>query len=130
RWNQSSSTNDHLVLHHHAIAQRRAYPHQHTVADGARVQIHRVTDGDIIAAHQWKTLRVERTGMSDVQNGAVLNAGAGAYTYRVHVTAYNRVGPDGGIVSDLYLTDYHRCRIDQHILTQPGRVALMRAQGR
>ncbi len=83
-------------------------PTRDAVADCAAVQHGLVTDGHFIADQQRKTVRVEGTGVGDVQHAAVLHAGAGADADAVHVAAYHGQRPDGAVGADFDVTDNHR----------------------
>ena len=113
RRHQAAGTDDHLVLDDGAVHDGAAHAHQDAAAQGTAMQHDFVTDGHLVADDQREAVGVERPGMGDVQNAAVLHAGARANADAVHVAADYRQRPHRAVFTDFHIAQHHRRTVDE-----------------
>lgn len=113
RRHQAAGADDHLVFDHRAIHDGAAHADQDPIAQGAAMQHDFVANGYLIANNQREALGVERPGVGDVQDAAILHAGARAYTDAVHVAADHRQRPHRAVCADLDVPQDHRRTVDK-----------------
>src|SRR6056297_2414268 len=98
RSNQCAGCDDNLVLHDHAVHYHGSHAHENAVADTTTVQRSIVPYGDFIADDQRPAIGVERPGVGDMQNTAILHAGPRPDPDTVHVAAHSDLRPDRDII--------------------------------
>lgn len=110
---QAAGTNDHFVLDDGAVHDGAAHADQDAVAQGAAMQHDLVADGHLVADDQREAVRVERAGVGDVQDTAVLHAGACADADTVHVAAHHGQRPHRAVLADLHVAQHYRRTVDE-----------------
>src|SRR5690606_3869345 len=124
----SPGGDNHLGFHHHAIHYDRTHAHQDPVLQLAAVQHRFMTNGDIVAHDQGKTLGIIGAGVGDVQHTAVLNAAPLTDADTVHVGPDDRHWPDGTIVAQLHIAQHQSGGVYKYPRPQLGRHTLIASQ--
>ena len=101
RWHQAACADDDFILDHRAVHDGAAHANQNPVAQRTAVEHDLVADGHFVTDQQGEAVRVERAGVRNVQDAAILNAGAGADADAVHVAAYHRQRPYRAVFAEL-----------------------------
>ena len=129
RRHQAACADDHFVFNHGAVHDGAAHADQDAIADSAAVEHDLVADGHFVADQQREAVRVERPGVGDVQNTAVLHAGARADADAVHVAANHRQRPDRAVGADFDIAEHDRRIVDKRPFAKRWSVVLERTDG-
>lgn len=93
RGHHAASADNDFIFDHGAIIYDGAIAHQNAIAQSAAMEQSAMTDNDIVADDQWPAIWVKVTGVGNVQDSVVLNVGAIANPYFVHVASNHSPRP-------------------------------------
>ena len=89
-----------MFFYNNFVHDNATHANQAFVLNGAAMQNHSVTDGDIIPYDEGRAFGVILRAMVNMQDAEVLNVGVLSNTDMINITAYHRTWPDGTIFGD------------------------------
>ncbi|MCY1542487.1 hypothetical protein D9M68_782350 [compost metagenome] len=84
-----------------------------------------VTDGHLVADQQRVAVRVERPGVGDVEDAAILHAGAFSDPDPVHIAANHRQWPHRAVLAQFHVAEHHGAGVDEYPFAEAGAVLLV-----
>jgi len=101
----AASPDGHPRLHHSLVHHDGSHADQAIVLDSAGMQDDLVPNRDIVADHGRLAARTEAAVVSDVNDGSILNAGAGADADVLNVAPNDAHRPDRAVFADFDRAD-------------------------
>lgn len=112
--NKSTGCDYRSTTYYGVVEHRCSHAHEGSILDFAAVKGDRVTDGDIVAKNAGGF------AVEGVDAGVVLNVGAVANLYKMHVAANDGIEPYGAVIAHLYVTNYYRSFAEVAMLAEAG----------